>query len=184
MNSNTSTYSRELQNFLFYLTSKGNILTANIPRPSSICQTIMAQIHRQQNFWKYFRLCDAGFYRFSLWYANLSIRKLEAWVNLTKHVAFSDFPRPLSPLPFFNNEDEFVGQSFFLNNDLLFSQQSRHSRPSSLCQASSSCFFSATPSAIKTGQNCSKFFDTHVFMDGENLSKLLWEYKPGQLGWN
>ena len=139
------------------MTSKGNILTANIPRPSSIYQTILAQ-----NFWKYFRLCDAGFYRFSSWYANLSIRKLEAWVNLTKHVAFSDFPRPLSPLPFFNNEDEFVGQSFFLNNDLLFSQQSRHSRPSSLCQASSSCFFSATPSAIKTGQNCCKIVDTYM----------------------
>ena len=96
------------RNSKFYLTSKGNILTANIPRPSSIYQTILAQ-----NFWKYFRLCDAGFYRFSLWYANLSIRKLEAWVNLTKHVAFSDFPRPLSPLPFFNSEDEFVGQIFF-----------------------------------------------------------------------
>ena len=175
------------------MTSKGNILTANIPRPSSIYQTILAQ-----NFWKYFRLCDAGFYRFSSWYANLSIRKLEAWVNLTKHVAFSDFPRPLSPLPFFNSEDEFVGQIFFQtaieenwsegriekNNDLLFSQQSRHSRPSSLGEASSSCFFSATPAAIKTGQNCSKFFDTHVIMDRENLSKLLWEYKLGQLGWN
>ena len=96
------------RNSKFYLTSNGNILTANIPRPSSIYQTILAQ-----NFWKYFRLCDAGFYRFSLWYANLSIRKLEAWVNLTKHVAFSDFPRPLSPLPFFNSEDEFVGQIFF-----------------------------------------------------------------------
>ena len=181
MNSNTSTYSRELQNFLFYLTSKGNILTVNIPRPSSICQTIMAQIHRQQNFLKYFRLCDAGFYRFSLWYANLSIRKLEAWVNLTKHVAFSDFPRPLSPLPFFNSEDEFVGQIFFQtaieenwsegriekNNDLLFSQQSRHSRPSSLCEASSSCFFSATPSAIKTVQNCSKIVDTYICVYGQ-----------------
>ena len=62
------------------------------------------------------------------------------------------------------------------NDDLLFSQQSRHSRPSSLCEASSSCFFSATPSAIKTGQNCSKIVDTYVFMDRENLSKLLWEY--------
>ena len=86
------------RNSNFYLTSKENISTANIPRPSSIYQTILAQIHRQQNFWKYFRLCDAGFYRFSLWYANLSIRKLEAWVNLTKHVAFSDFSHnPLNP---------------------------------------------------------------------------------------
>ena len=56
------------------------------------------------------------------------------------------------------------------NDDLLFSQQSRHSRPSSLCEASSSCFFSATPSAIKTGQNCSKIVGiTYVFMDRENL---------------
>ena len=120
-----------------------------------------------------------------------SLKPEWTWPNMSLSQIFL---RALSPLPFFNIEDEFVGQVFWgkliwrkdpkIDNDLLFSQQSRHSRPSSLGEASSSCFFSATPAAIKTGQNCSKFFDTHVFMDGENLSKLLWEYKLGQLGYN
>ena len=178
------------RNSNFYSTSKGNILTANIPRPSTIYQTILAQIRRQRNFWKYFRLCDAGFsdFPYDMQISPSGSLKPEwTWPNTS---LFQIFLTTLSPLPFFNNEDGFVGQSCFQtaieenwsegriekNYDLLFSQQSRHSRPSSLCEASSSCFFSATPFAIKTGQNCTKIVGTYVFMDRENLSKQLWEY--------
>ena len=45
-------------------------------------------------------------------------------------------------------------------------------------------FFSATPSAINTGQNCSKIVGTYVFMDRENISKKWWEYQINQDGTN
>ena len=101
------------RNSNFYSTSKGNILTANIPRPSTIYQTILAQIRLQQNFWKYFQLCDAGFsdFPYDMQISPSGSLKPEwTWPNTS---LFQIFLTTLSPLPFFNNEDGFVGQSCF-----------------------------------------------------------------------